>query len=340
MTALGAAAVGPHSVESSSRPGLQSFEGYAITCVLAALEMAGLLEALEGAGLRPPPRGEGGGEAGRLLEASLRYLVQRQLAFEDSGAFKLTESGRALTRDKGYLVWLAGGYGEPLRRLDAFLLGRKSYARDYPRDGRWVAEGAAMLGRRDVAPQAMTLLKGISFETALDLGCGNARFLIAVCQTFGCRGVGIDLSPEACQAASESVGAAGMEERIRIIQGDAFDPAVSSHLGRAQLVITFFLLHELSSRGGSALVDFLSSLRSALPPRAHLLAAEVLPPRSRSGRPERFTPEFSLVHALMGQTLSGETEWRQAFRQGGFLVRDVTRVTMPGGVLLLGQRAA
>ena len=326
MTALGAAAVGPRSVESSSRPGLRSFEGYAITCVLAALEMAGLLEALEGAGLRPPAGGEV--EAGRLLQASLRYLVQRQLAFEDSGAFKLTESGRALTRDKGYLVWLAGGYGEPLRRLDAFLLGRKSYARDYPRDGRWVAEGAAMLGRRDVAPQAMTLLKGISFETALDLGCGNARFLIAVCQTFGCRGVGIDLSPEACQAASESVRAAGMEERIRIIQGDAFDPAVSSHLGRAQLVITFFLLHELSSRGGSALVDFLSSLRSALPPR------------SRSGRPERFTPEFSLVHALMGQTLSGENEWRQAFRQGGFLVRDVTRVTMPGGVLLLGQRAA
>ena|SRR5947209_10015244 len=337
MATLGAAALGLSGSETPSRPGLRVFEGYAITCVLASLEMAGLLDRLEGAGLRAPLSGEG--EAGRLLQACLRYLVQRHLADENSGVFKLTEGGRALTRDKGYLVWLSGGYGEPLRRLDAFLLGQKTYGSDYVRDGRWVAEGAAMLGRRDVAPEAMSLLRGISFETALDLGCGNARFLIAVCQAFACRGIGIDLSPAACQAARESVRAAGMEERIRIIQGDAFDPAALPP-GQAQLVITFFLLHELSAPGRPALVDFLSSLSSRLAPGAHLLAAEVLPPRARTARPERFTPEFSLVHALMSQTLSDEAQWRRAFRQGGFNVRDVTRVTMPGGVLLLGQRAA
>jgi hypothetical protein len=130
-----------------------------------------------------------------------------------------------------------------------------------------------------------------------------------------------------------------MEDRIEIVQADAFDPSAYSP-AQAQLVITFFLLHELSAPGRPPLTGFLSGLASGLRPGAHLLAAEVLPPRARTTRPERFTPEFSLVHALMNQHMCDEAQWRRAFRESGFLVRDVVRDAMPGGVLLLGQRAA
>jgi len=257
MSALEGAALGATSMESQFRPAFQLVEGYAITGVLASLEMAGFLEELEGRGLRCTVTGGLASDEAKLLHASLCYLAQRQLVFEDSGTFTLTETGRAICRDKGYLVWLAGGYGEPLRRLDAFLLGRKKYGTDSSRDGRWVAAGAALLGRRDVVPQAIALLERISFNSALDLGCGNARFLVSVCQTFGCRGVGVDISPEACEAAMASVQAAGLTDRVQIIRGDAFAPQTLSQLAESELVITFFLLHEISSKGRPALIDFL-----------------------------------------------------------------------------------
>jgi SAM-dependent methyltransferase len=305
--------------------------------VIASLEMAGVLEDLEENGIQIGSAERLGIEEGALLEASLRYLAQRGLVYEESGVFKLSALGKAVCSDKGYLVWLAGGYGETLRHLGAFLTGDEIYGTDQARDGRWVAGGAALLGRRDVAPQAMRLLESVSFDRVLDLGCGNARFLLSVCRAFGCSGVGVDISPEACEEAVKAVEAAGMAERVQIVRGDAIDLDGIPSLGETQLVITFFLLHEISSESRSALIGYLSDMSSRLPAGAHLLVAEVLPTRQQAATTERFTPEFDFVHAVMRQSLLGEDEWREALEEGGFLVREVVPLDMPGGVLILGR---
>lgn len=301
--------------------------------------MAGFLEDLEGNGIEPDSIRRGT-EEGALLEASLRYLAQRGLAHEESGIVKLSALGRDVCRDKGYLVWLAGGYGETLRRLDAFLLGEKRYGVDQARDGRWVAGGAALLGSRDVVPQAMRLLEEVAFDRALDLGCGNARFLLSVCKKFGCSGVGVDISPEACDEATKAVERVGLDERVRVLRGDATDLDEIPLVAETQLVVTFFLLHEISSDSRSALVEYLSELASRLPAGARLLVAEVLPPRHQVSTTERFTPEFDFVHAVMRQSLLSEDEWREALQEGGFIVREMVHLDMPGGVLILGQTAA
>src|SRR5919199_5201888 len=133
----------PVQPATPTRPAFDLFEGFMTSHVLAGLEMAGLLPDLEEAGVRPASRTE----EDALVDASLRYLAQRGLAEEEAGAYRLTELGRSVCRDKGYIVWLVGGYGETLRHLDSFLLGRERYGDDVERDGRWVAGGAAMLGR-------------------------------------------------------------------------------------------------------------------------------------------------------------------------------------------------
>src|SRR5579859_5326398 len=98
---------------AGQRPAFDLFEGYALGSVMAALEMAGLLEALEGEGL--PAGGPGGNQpSSALLEASLRYLVRRGLVEAAEGGHRLSEAGREVCRDKGYLLWLVGGYGQPL----------------------------------------------------------------------------------------------------------------------------------------------------------------------------------------------------------------------------------
>lgn len=331
--------------EHETRPAFDVFEGFAITSVLASLEMAGLLARLEAESSDPtesPPidlTAAVSGVDAALLTAALEYLARRGVVRSNGGGFMLTEAGRAICRDKGYLVWIAGGYAEPLRHLDSFLRGGARYGIDAVRDGRWVAKGAAILGARDVAPWAMQLLERIRFERVLDLGCGDARFLASVCQTFGCAGVGVDISPEACAEARKTVRAASLGERVEIIEADAQDLDAVPQLADTDLVITFFLLHEISSVSRAALVGFLSRLASVLSPGAHFLIAEVVPPITLEPIGERFTPEFTFVHALMRQSLLPEDAWRRGLRDGGFSMEEVLEVPMPGGRLILARKA-
>jgi len=326
----------PVGVEA--RPAFDFVHGFAITNVFASLEMAGILDALGNEGVQPGLTHRHGTDADALLEASLRYLERRGLVVKDGDVFRLSEDGRAVARDKGYLVWMSGGYGGPMHHLDAFILGQQRYGTDSTRDGKWVAGGAALIGRQEVVPHAMRLLERVPFDRALDLGCGNARFLLTVAQRFGASGAGIDLSPEACEEAVKAVSAAGMTDRVEIVVGDAFEVDRMPALSETQLVITFFLLHEISSVSRAALIDFMSKLAGRLPAGAHLLAAEVVPPDGDGATDQRFTPEFDFVHAMMRQSLMTADEWRDAFEESGFQVQELLDADMPGSVLILGRK--
>src|SRR6185312_9705337 len=97
------------------RPVFDVFEGFALASVLASLDEAGLLAELEARPVSAAPQGVA--DPDRLMPAALRYLAQRELVEQRDGAFALTERGRAIVKDKGYLVWLQGGYGHVLGGL-------------------------------------------------------------------------------------------------------------------------------------------------------------------------------------------------------------------------------
>ncbi|MEC3980518.1 SAM-dependent methyltransferase [Amycolatopsis sp. H20-H5] len=321
------------------RPAFDLFEGYAVSSILASFEMSGLLDGFEADGLGPELTGDRPPDAAALLRASLRYLAQRGIATEENGTFTLTAYGREVVADKGYLVWLVGGYGSSLRRVDGFLTGGQRYGVDHVRDGKWVAGGAALLGGKDVVPVAMELLGEIEFGRVLDLGCGNARLLAAICRRFGAGGVGIDNSPEACADARKLVEEAKLGGRIVITEADAGALGEIDAVAGTDLVVTFFLLHEILASGVDVLLDYLKQLAATLPAGAYVLTAEVEPAAPAPSGPELFTPEFTYVHALMRQILLPEGGWVQLFEQAGFTVRAVRRNDMPGGILLLAQTA-
>jgi 2-ketoarginine methyltransferase len=327
-------------LELTPRPAFDLFEGFAVTMVLSSLHIAGFLDELEHDGLDVPAGGDGDGLGGdaRLVRATLQYLARRGLVRRQGSTFELTELGRAVCRDKGYLVWISGGYAEPLRQLAAFLRAEKRYGLDHTRDGRWVANASALIGAFDVVPHALKLLETISFERALDLGCGNARFLTKVCEAFGCAGVGVDISPAACEEALGTVSSAGLGDQIQVVEGDVLDIEAIPLPAKTDLVTAFFLLHEISSVSRAALVDFLERLGSRLPAGAYLLAAEAEPPRTTEAAGERFTPEFTFVHAMMRQALLPAEAWREALADGGFTVERLIKDDMPGGMLILARK--
>ncbi|ADB53249.1 SAM-dependent methyltransferase [Conexibacter woesei] len=314
---------------TTTRPVFELFEGFALTSVLASLERAGLLARLEGGGVPADP---GEGRDGLPL-ATLRYLAQREIVEEVDGAFTLSERGREICRDKGYLVWLQGGYGHVLAALGDFSTGAQRYGSDVIRDGRWVADGSALIGRDDVAPHATAVLETIDFSHVVDLGCGNARFLIAAANRFGVSGVGVDLAPEACEDAGHAIAAADLSDRVTVRCGDAGDLDAIPELADADLAVAFFLLHEIFEHGRDALMAYLRKLGGIMPQGTHMLVAEVQP---ASGAPdERWRPEFTLLHAIMRQQLLTTDGWHDAFVEAGWSRHEVRELGLPGAVLLL-----
>lgn len=322
---------------TTTRPVFDLFEGFALTSVLASLERAGLLERLERGGVTAADAVPDGGDA-RLALATLRYLAQRGLVEESDDTFALSPRGREVCRDKGYLVWLQGGYGHVLAALGELATGAGRYGSDVIRDGRWVADGSALIGRDDVAPHAMAVLERLEFRRVVDLGCGNARFLIAAAQRFGVDGFGIDLAPEACADAERAIADAGLADRLSVRCGDAADLDAIPELADADLVVAFFLLHEIFEQGRDALVGYLRTLGSILPQGGQMLVAEVQP---ASGAPdERWRPEFTLLHEIMGQQLLTAEGWHAAFADAGWERQEVRELGLPGAILLRYENRA
>ncbi len=323
MTAVNAAV--------EQRPVFELFEGFALASVLASLDEAGLLAALEAGPVAAAPAGVEDPDG--LMPATLRYLAQRELAEERDGGFALTERGRAVVKDKGYLVWLQGGYGQVLGGLGDFVTGARRYGTDVERAGRWVAEGSALIGRDDVAPHAAEVLSGIDFHHVVDLGCGNARFLIGAAQRFGVTGVGVDLSPEACEDAERMIEDAGLAGKVVVRCGDAGDLDAIPELAEADLAVAHFLLHEIFEHGRDALVGYLTKLGGLMPAGAHMLVAEVQP--ASGAHDERWRPEFTLLHAIMRQELLDADGWHEAFTAAGWSRHEVRDLGLPGAILLL-----
>ncbi len=314
---------------AAARPAFSLFEGFALTSVLSSLERNGLLARLEAGPVSP---------ADELLRATLDYLAQRELVAQRDGAYALTPLGAEICRDKGYLVWLQGGYGHVLSDLGAFATGARRYGSDIVRDGRWVADGSALIGRDDVAPHANEVLAGLDFQRIVDLGCGTARFLIGAAQRFGVSGFGIDLAPEACEDAERAIADAGLTGTVSVRCGDAGDLAAIPELREADLVVASFLLHEIFEHGREALIGYLRTLAELLPAGAHMLVSEVQP--ASGAADERWRPEFTLLHAIMRQQLLDADGWHEAFTTAGWSRREVRELGLPGAILLLYANVA
>ena len=74
-------------------------------------------------------------------------------------------------------------------------------------------------------------------ETLYDLGSGDGRIVIAAAQKYGARAVGVEISERLVRTANENIKRAGVEARVRIIQGHLLDVDLSE-----ADVVTLYLL--------------------------------------------------------------------------------------------------
>jgi len=96
-----------------------------------------------------------------------------------------------------------------------------------------------------VVTAMLTLAKVTKTDVVYDLGCGDGRILVAAAKRFGARGVGVEIDPDLVKTARAAVAKAGVGDKVTIIEGNIFDPAIK--IGDAT-VVTLFLLESLNQR--------------------------------------------------------------------------------------------
>lgn len=74
-------------------------------------------------------------------------------------------------------------------------------------------------------------------DVVYDLGSGDGRIVVTAAARHGARGVGYDLDASLVRRARENARAAGVEERVRFVQGDLFEADL-----RPATVVTLYLL--------------------------------------------------------------------------------------------------
>jgi len=98
--------------------------------------------------------------------------------------------------------------------------------------------------REPVAEAMMKLANVNANDVVYDLGCGDGALVIAAAKR-GARVVGVDIDPDRIKEATAKVRAAGVQDRVTLIRGDIFDPAIK--IGDAT-VVTLYLLQSLNEK--------------------------------------------------------------------------------------------
>jgi SAM-dependent methyltransferase len=93
----------------------------------------------------------------------------------------------------------------------------------------------------DVVQRMLALAKVGPEDVVYDLGSGDGRIVIAAAQTFGARGVGVDIDPARIAESEENARRAGVERLVTFKLQDALTTDVSD-----ATVVTLYMLSQIN----------------------------------------------------------------------------------------------
>jgi hypothetical protein len=298
----------------------EAVEGFHVAAIVRGLDELGVLDAMA-APATPADLAAAAHVDAALLRLCLEYLAGRSTLVRRRGdRYVVTDEWDAHAR--ACVRQYVGAYGLSSIRLPTVL--------------RDPGAGAALVDRTEharsyaAAPTASVLVADVVHQLGLtptlDLGCGRAAMLVEL----GRRdprfvGWGVDASPEMCGAARAEVAAAGLDDRVTIIEADAFDAGVLAGLpvdGVRALTATSLLDGLWSGRGGPTVASWLRSAAAAFPGCALVVADSF----GRLGHGPPPWPWPTAVHDLV-QALSGQgvpppdhDGWCTAYEEAGALL--------------------
>jgi ubiquinone/menaquinone biosynthesis C-methylase UbiE len=96
---------------------------------------------------------------------------------------------------------------------------------------------------QEVVDQMLKLGNVKKGDVLFDLGCGDGRIVVTAAQRFGVDATGVDIDPERIAEAKENATKAGVNGRVKFIQGDLFEADLSN-----ASVVTLYLLPSVNMK--------------------------------------------------------------------------------------------
>lgn len=248
-----------------------------------------------------------------------------------AGGVCLTERGRALREFRGWYTMLIGGYGSTFLGLgDALRRGAASAGRRAD----LVGIGSCAISHYDAIPLTRRLMRQIpgGVQRILDLGCGNARYLVEFCKLLPqIEAWGVEPDRQGYEAAARLVAEARLDHRIHLSCAGAVEFFAQDIAWRPDLTVLGFVLHEILGQHGEAgAIRFLADIVQRYPD-IHIIVIEV---DHRMADPERMKHPLALAyyngyflfHPFTRQQLEPIAFWERLFARAGLdiVARDTT----------------
>lgn len=260
-----------------------------------------------------------------VLKTLIDYLYAQKLLRRSGDTYALTARGRvALKAGRGSFDVLYA-YEDVLHNLEPLLRKQKTYGVDVNRRSHWVGKGSGEVGELLAFPMMSDTLRRGGWNRVLDLGCGDATFLIDLCERNpAVTGFGIDLSPISVADGEQRIAAQGLQDRLKLVVGDIADAGeMADQFPGIQAATCVYVLHELLSFDRDHTVAMLRKFREGFP-GLPLVICEVI---GHTADELRDKPggvmEIQFFHQLSQQYLFSRDEWRSVFEDAGFTNIDI-----------------
>lgn len=152
--------------------------------------------------------------------------------------------------------------------------------------------------------------------SVLELGCGTGLLQLQLAKAFPkARCTGVDIDPIGLAAAREAVRRAGLEDRVRILEGDV---AVVVPEGSFDVVVMVEVLHEIAPQIRTSVVK--ACARALRPGGWIVIVDETYPATLPEARQEefRFTLQTGLEELMWGNIVPTQAEQESLLRAAGF----------------------
>jgi SAM-dependent methyltransferase len=258
---------------------------------------------------------------------------------EIPGRFQTAEDYPDRRYAAGYLSWAMSANGPFLANAREFLVDRDAAARVHQRDGRRVAVSSRWIGQRAFYPPIVDRVTEAGARRVVDLGAGAGGLLITLLGQDPARtGVALDCSTGACAAAREAAVAAGVDDRLQVVERtvqslvDDSDPVAG-----ADAVLACFVMHDIVA-DESVATAVLGACRDALAPGGFMAVADAVFYASLPAE-RRFSALFTYLHAsFMRVVLPTERRWLDTFQAAGFSKTESVPLAVPGGRLFVAVK--
>ncbi|MFV2115564.1 class I SAM-dependent methyltransferase [Micromonospora sp. LOL_025] len=254
--------------------------------------------------------------------------------------FRAADDFAQIRHQAGFVSWTMNANRPFIENARKFLTDPSLGSGIDMRDGREVAVSSEWMGSKAFYPAALSTILKSKPEVVVDLGAGTCRLLIEVLQRVPhSRAVGLDLDGPSCAAARQAGEAAGVGDRLRVversIQSIADDP---SPLEGADVIHGGFVFHDMFPEEEETAERVLANCREALREGGIMALTEAVP-YVRNERERRFSAAVTYYHRqFMKRRLQSEDEWKARLRAAGFTHVESIELAFPTGRLFVAQR--